>query len=180
MMGWIQRWFRPQRQPQPQPAGGDIARRDELLDHLAALGLRLDSSGAYFRGGASADEPGYAVSLDQFFNGNGMPDGSIASNLPEHPGKDGFEAALRSLDRRPDVQGMFVGITSIEDEGADNPHWWPYSDTVFIVTRTPQAEVARLFAPIAPDDVAELSRTALPAGLPVPNEGFGIIQVWWD
>lgn len=91
---------------------------------LAELHGEISRQGGY-EDGAYA-EP--VVSLELFFDGNEDP-GSIGCNLSDHPGPDGFYRVLSAIRDRPDVYGVWVGISEVMD-----PDEWPFSDHIYFVT----------------------------------------------
>ena len=70
------------------------------------------------------------VSLEDFFTGNNDT-GSIGVNLgPDQPPITKFHRVLREIRARPNVQDVLVRIYDYDD-----PTSWPYTDTVYIITR---------------------------------------------
>lgn len=146
----------------------DPERREELMAAIQAQGLPGDDG--------VADRPHPVVSLEAFFTGN-RDLGSIGPNLAadEHPGVDGFYAALREIRTREDVQDVLVGIC---DSGDGD---WPFSHHIYVLTGAPREEVARWLAPLHPDEVFEgyfLDRR--PTAVPAPASGAKVFCAWWD
>jgi hypothetical protein len=119
--------------------------------------------------------PDPIVSLESFFEGNDDP-ASIGCNLEDHPGVPRFYAVLRAIRERPDVHGVWVGITEVM-----GPDEWPFSDTVYVVTSAPSAEVAEWTAELQPDEPGPEEWTREPPARlkPVPA-GSRVVTVWWD
>src|SRR5690349_12736194 len=88
------------------------------------------------------------VSLEAFFDGN-EDLGSIGCNLSPHPGVATFYTVLRAIRDRDDVQDVLVGIT--EDMGDEE---WPFSDTVYVLTRASAEDVQRWAARLEPESNA--------------------------
>src|SRR6058998_865718 len=116
----------------------DIAKRNKLIEELAKQGAPQ------------------VVSIERFFDGNDDP-GSIGCNLRDHPGIDHFRATLIALARRGDVEGVYARIAEL----APGEGCWPFTDTVFVVGTISLTELAKILAPLQPDEVG-------------PGEHFGI------
>lgn len=115
------------------------------------------------------------VSLEAFFDGN-EDLGSIGCNLSPHPGVATFYSVLRAIRDRDDVQDVLVGIT--EDMGDEE---WPFSDTVYILTRAGAHDVQRWAARLQPDSTdGENESPALPAHAPVLLPDHHVVTLWWD
>src|SRR5262245_38111426 len=84
---------------------------------LAKLLAEIERQGGYEHGVGA--EP--VVDLELFFDGNDDP-GSIGCNLIDHPGPAHFYAVLRSIRDRPDVHGVWIGISEVMA-----PDEWPFS-----------------------------------------------------
>jgi hypothetical protein len=84
---------------------------------LADLLAEIERQGGYTNG--VGPEP--VVSLELFFDGNDDP-GSIGCNLPDHPGLADFYSVLRSIRDRPEVDGVWVGISELM-----GPNEWPFT-----------------------------------------------------
>ncbi len=125
------------------------------------------------------------VSLEEFFNGNHSKF-SIAANVDIAPPFDTTEAWVNHLMGIRDndaVHDVVVGITMIEPYEDGRIGMWPYSDTIWIYSSLDRESVAKLVAPLEPDEV----RDAL---LDYPNwdltppisapEGFKTYWIWWD
>ena len=118
------------------------------------------------------------VPAAQFFDGND-DDASIAANLLEHPGVARFAAVTLAVARHPDVQAVLVGITDLM---ADDAGSWPYSDTMYVLTRAAPTEVAAWMAELVPDEVEPdfASDPEAPPGAPALAPGMRAVRVWWD
>ncbi|MDQ2730251.1 MAG: hypothetical protein M3Y56_01215 [Armatimonadota bacterium] len=126
------------------------------------------------------------LSLEDFFIGN-HDEGSIGCNLRKHPGIDHFYKALLGIRNREDVQDVLIEVIDLneldseeyqdeEDEGAE----WPFSERVYLLTTATVQQVEGWVQELGPDDVAEGWSSGKPPAAPVPNDGFGVISVWWD
>jgi hypothetical protein len=120
------------------------------------------------------DVPRPLLTLEEFFEGN-QDAGSIGCNLPDVPGPRVFYEVFRQLRERPDVADVRVQITSWDD-----PDYWPFSDTVWIVTSLAPYDIQhRLGKRLYADDAKvgwpdyPMERIEVPAGM-MP------ISVWWD
>jgi hypothetical protein len=160
--------------PRPKP---DLERRDALVDKIRAQGFPVPPEGPY-----------PVVSLEDFFEGNTQDDGSIASNLPDHPGGIRFYEILRAIRERANVQDVLIEIKMVEDDDPNPQGWWPYSDGIFILTSASRQEVEDWLTPIQPDEIHPDHRTEVvfheyhkqPAALPAPLPGYSVYYAWWD
>lgn len=142
----------------------DLSKRLALIAHVESL---------------DAEQPTLpVVSAAQFFDGND-DDASIAANLVGHPGVARFAAVTRALAERPDVQAVLVGITDLM---ADDAGSWPYSDTLYVLTRAAPTEVAEWMEEFTPDEVDPDfgSDAEAPPGAPPLAPGMRAVRVWWD
>ena len=121
------------------------------------------------------------VSLEDFFEGNG-DSGSIGPNLNPQPGPKKFYTVLQEVRRRKDVQDVLIRIRMVESEDM-----WPFSDTVYILTSAPTAEVASWLKALNPSEVYDNSVKHLtpdwPSRLAFPRDlrpGMRVVYAWWD
>lgn len=139
--------------------------RKQLLAHIQKVG---DPN--------RPDAPRALVSLEEFFQGNDDY-GSIGYNFyPDQPSPADFHALFKRIRSRGDVVDVRVQITSHDD-----PDAWPATDTVWLVTSAPTAEVAtwlgerfaadELFDGFLPDRSYE--------DILIPP-GTRPVGVWWD
>lgn len=114
------------------------------------------------------------VSIERFFDGN-EDEGSIGCNLLEHPGLGAFRDALLGLTHRADVEAVYAQIAEIDPgEGL-----WPFTDTVFVVGSIDDEELARLLAPLQPDEVASAAGLSVPPRIQSAHDA-PILYAWWD
>jgi hypothetical protein len=112
--------------------------------------------------------------VEQFFDGN-CDDGSIGCNLTDHPGVDAFRNVLVGLLRRSDVEAVYAQIAEI-DPGAG---LWPFTDTVFVVGNIDLEELAKLLAPLNPDEVHAANEEMVPPAIRHIHRGR-VLYAWWD
>lgn len=147
-----------------EEARSDESRRRALIESIRQQG-----------GIDPAQRRGPLVSLEDFFTGNHDP-GSIGCNLIVHPGITTFLRVLKSVRERPEVQDVLIEITDLEDtEGI-----WPFSDSVYILTRAPARKVARWLRRLHPDEVGGVPPDWLPARLPDLLPDHEVLLAWWD
>jgi hypothetical protein len=138
---------------------------------LADLLAEIERQGGYTNG--VGPEP--VVSLELFFDGNDDP-GSIGCNLPDHPGLADFYSVLRSIRDRPEVDGVWVGISELM-----GPNEWPFSDHVYVVGTAPAHEVARWAALLQPDGPGVDWWNGAPPSHPITIQpGTHLVTLWWD
>jgi hypothetical protein len=122
-----------------------------------------------------AQRRGPVVSLEDFFTGNNDL-GSIGCNLLVHPGMATFYRILQEVRNCSEVQDVLIGITDLEDtEGV-----WPFSDSVYILTRVPARKVARWLRRLHPDEVADAPAASPPERLPDLLPDHAVLLAWWD
>jgi hypothetical protein len=146
----------------------DNHKREHLLRTMEALGTLPERN--------SARTPLPVVSLEDFFDGNNDY-GSIGCNLAEeeHPGPDGFYAILRAIRQRPDVQDVLVEVYEV------NEGYWPYSERVYVLSRSALADVSRWLASLHPTEVSEgYPFHDMPSLLPPCAPGMKVYAAWWD
>ena len=141
----------------------DMRLRSALLDNIKAKNHP-------FAGG-----PGPTVGLQDFFEGNDDT-GSIGCNLLSSPGPQRFYEVFKGLGARSDVQGVFVQITDLMDDGVS----WPFSDTIFVLGKIPVDELKRILAELQPDEVGEFPPETIPKDMPALQPGMRHLGVWWD
>ena len=113
-----------------------------------------------------------AVPLDLFFHGNDDL-GSIGCNLgDEQPPIHQFYRTLTSLRDRSEVQDIWVRITDASD-----PSGWPHSDTIYVISSLPQADVEAALAQLLFDEVSIGWMYGKPAFAPDPKGDFAAYSV---
>ncbi len=115
------------------------------------------------------------LTIPEFFDGN-ESEGSIGCNLVPTPSPAEFRVVLERIAGREDVVDVRVQITMF-----DEPDYWPFSDTVWIVTRASPDEVRGWFSSeMAPDESWkgwQADRQYEPCEVP---DGFAAVACWWD
>jgi hypothetical protein len=121
-----------------------------------------------------ADTPFPLLTLEEFFEGNDVT-GSIGCNLVSAPTPSQFYEILRSIRDKEDVANVFVQVTAFDDPE------WPFSDTVWIMTSSPENKVRSWFPDeLSPDEVwsgwldgQEYEPVHIPSGMEP-------VACWWD
>lgn len=117
-----------------------------------------------------------AVSLEEFFEGNGDP-ASLWSNCPEPIPLSRAYTRLRKIRARDDVHDVRIVLTQFDGGETE----WPSSDTIVIVTsRDKKAVRGWLGRGCPPDEMAgedALANLAEPIEIPA---GMRVIAAWWD
>jgi hypothetical protein len=119
------------------------------------------------------DEPAL-IPIEVFFKGNDDPS-SIGCNLLEHPGIEVFRRILLGLNHRDDVEAVFAQISEM-DPGADS---WPFTDTIWVAGTIPQEELAKILAPLEPDEVMPGNELGASQEF-LSQHGNRVLGAWWD
>jgi hypothetical protein len=138
---------------------------------LAELLAEIERQGGYVTDVGA--EP--VVGLELFFEGNDDL-GSIGCNLIDNPGPAHFYAVLRSIRERPDVHGVWVGISEVMA-----PDEWPFSDHVYVVSTASAADVANWATALQSQEPGNDWWNAVPPARPIampPNARLATL--WWD
>jgi hypothetical protein len=114
------------------------------------------------------------LTLDEFFEGNEVI-GSIGCNLTPTPEPAKFYDLFKRIAARPDVADVRVQVTMFDDSD------WPFSDTVWVITRAGSEEVAGWFDEAVRPDECWSGWTEGVAFEPCPvPPGMRPIACWWD
>ena len=141
----------------------DTEKREKLIEKIKEQGLPL------------TDRPLGLVSVEDFFTGNDDV-GSIGCNLSCHPGVEFFVCVFESIRTKDPVQDVLVEVNEV----VEDDHTWPFSDTVYILTRASIEDVRSWVAPLQPDDISEGWAHGVPPGAPRLLKGVRVYAVWWD
>ncbi|MBI1258867.1 MAG: hypothetical protein GC204_15465 [Chloroflexi bacterium] len=153
-------------------------RLKDVMEKISAQGGHL----GYFY---QAETRPVLLSLEDFFMGNPDDFGSIAANLPDHPGRDRFFALLKTMRSRDAVQDVRVMVTQLEDDPYPDAVW-PYSDQVVVLAEASQQEVSGWFQSVEPDVITDISpewktwQQEKPAFFPELKAKTYAFSVWWD
>jgi hypothetical protein len=112
------------------------------------------------------------VTIAEFFDGNDDL-GSIGCNLSEHPGLDHFKKILSDLEKRSEVEQVWMQIYDLE-EGE-----WPFSENILIVGEIPLSDVRRLSESLQPSEISDLQVDWTPTRAKTLH-GRRYINLWWD
>ena len=137
----------------------DVDKRNALVERIGDVNNR------------NANLP--LVTLETFFEGND-DGGSIWCNLEAAPEPQQVFSVLDAIRQRNDVADVRILITQYD--GGDE---WPFSDTIYFITRgSPEDVESWLGETYAADEVylADLDH-AEPYEVP---EGMNIVAAWWD
>lgn len=115
------------------------------------------------------------VRLEDFFDGN-SDCGSIGCNLTDHPGPQAFFDVLRKVRDDVTVQDVLIEINEV----VDDPHTWPFSDRVYILSSAAIEDIQAWLRPLRPDEVTEGWAYEKPPAAPAPNPGVKVYAAWWD
>lgn len=136
----------------------DLAKRDALIRLIRSQPEHVDGRAL--------------VTISEFFGGNDDL-GSIGCNLPDHPGLEHFRRVLSDIERRPDVEQVWMQIYDLEEGD------WPFSENVLIVGKVPISEVRQLAGSLEPSEISELQMDWVPFRFH-DLSGRSYINLWWD
>ena len=114
------------------------------------------------------------LTLEEFFEGNEV-DGSICCNLDSCPPPAQVFHALKAIRERNEVADVRVQVTAFDDPE------WPFSDTVWIMTKANSEEVASWIPDeLAPDECWEgWIESQVYEAYDVPADTHPV-AMWWD
>jgi hypothetical protein len=115
------------------------------------------------------------LTIAEFFDGNDAV-GSIGCNLPGSPSPSIMRELCEKIAARADVKDLRILVTLF-----DEPDYWPFSDTIFVLTAV-EPDVVRSWFPeeLAPDEVyvGEFGdKHVEPYDIPPGTHPIGC---WWD
>lgn len=114
------------------------------------------------------------LTLSEFFDGNYV-NGSIGCNLYPMPTPKHVYDLLREVETRPSVDRVLIQITAFDDPD------WPFSDTAWVISTSPEDEVRTWFpSELMPDDFWTgwiESQQYEPVDIPT---GYSVVACWWD
>lgn len=139
---------------------------EDLIQSLRAQGMAGEH--------AVAGQPAPVVPLELFFEENSDA-GSIACNLPDHPGIPFFYETLKKIRTRPDVQDVLVEVYDVNGDGE-----WPFAERVYILTRGSRSDVFEWVRELQPDEVDDGWFFAKPEAAPTVKSGYNVVSIWWD
>ena len=115
------------------------------------------------------------VSLEEFFNGNNDHN-SIGPNIHiwDKPTLQDFYYILSELKNSDNVEDILIRIQDLEDLD------WPYTDTVYIISKLSIEELKLKLTDLQPDEIYEKWMYGKPINAPEIKSGYSIFSVWWD
>lgn len=120
------------------------------------------------------------VTLDEYFDGNAQED-SIAPNQWGYgrPTLREIHAHFQAIARRPDVQGVYVGLH--QDWGmALECDDWPAAENIHVISSATQADAERWLEGLEADGLITGWPYGKHAAAPEAGEGFQVYTVCWD
>ncbi|MEM1337347.1 MAG: hypothetical protein AAF634_10345 [Bacteroidota bacterium] len=134
-------------------------KKEKLIEKIYALGY---------------PENEIAVSLEDFFDGNNDA-ASIGPNIhTDPPSPQEFYQQLSELKKSEKVDEILIRIQDVEDLD------WPFTDTVYIVSKLSMEELKLTLTALQPDEIYEEWMYGKPINVPEIKDGFSIYSVWWD
>lgn len=126
-------------------------------------------------GDVNLSETTRAVStLAEFFEGNNAS-GTIGCNLDSQPTSAQFYEFLKGIAARTEVSDVRVIVTQFDDPA------WPFSDTVWVITRAAPDEVKEWFGEdFAPTECWEGWYEDTPTEIYTVPNGMKIVTCQWD
>lgn len=121
------------------------------------------------------------VTLDEFFTGN-TDEECIAPNQvgDGRPPLAEFYARFKEIQKRADVQGVFVGIHGDWTEALKYPQLWPAAENVHIYTTATAEEVEEWIDGLASDGAGEGWPYGMHPSAPQPAPEYRVITLYWD
>ena len=116
------------------------------------------------------------LNLEGFFTGN-RDDGSIATDMLDHPGIDAFRDAFFALRQRPDVANVLIQVAANDVELGFSP--W-VAEWVYVVTRADRETLFDCLDDLPPDEIELGFPDGEPANFPKPPSGTQVYALWWN
>ncbi|MDF9832114.1 hypothetical protein M2103_000322 [Ereboglobus sp. PH5-5] len=121
------------------------------------------------------------VTLDEYFSGN-TEEGCIAPNQVGYgrPSLADLYKRFQTIEQRPEVQGVFVGMHSEWDMALEDSATWPAAENIHILANATQDAVAAWIDGLEADGVIEGWPYGEHPSAPKPKPGFQVFTVCWD
>ena len=120
------------------------------------------------------------VSIHDYFLGNDDEE-SIAPNQwgDGRPSVQEMSEHLKRIEKRPDVQGVFVGIHQDwpESERLDE---WPPAENIHIYSSAPQDAAEQWIEGLHSDGISPGWPYGKHAAAPKPLDGYRVYTIYWD
>jgi hypothetical protein len=121
------------------------------------------------------------VSLDEYFIGNDQED-SIAPNQWGYgrPSIGEIYARLKTIEAKPDVQAVFVGLHQDWGEALEDDDLWPAAENIHIYSSVPQDVADEWIEGFESDGIAPGWPYGKHAAAAEPLNGYQVYTVYWD
>jgi hypothetical protein len=121
------------------------------------------------------------VTLDEYFDENDRED-SIAPNQWGYgrPSIKEIYARFKSVEARPDVQAVYVGMHQDWSEALEHDDIWPYAENIHLYSSASQEEADRWIEGLESDGITEGWPYGKHTLSPEPNDGYHVYTVYWD
>jgi hypothetical protein len=116
------------------------------------------------------------LSLEGFFTGN-RDDGSIATDMLDHPGIEGFRDAFFALRQRPDVANVLIQAAA-NDVGEGFSPW--VAEWIYVITSADRETLFDCLDDLPPDEIELGFPDGEPRGFPKPPNGMQVYAMWWN
>jgi hypothetical protein len=125
--------------------------------------------------------PPPVVTLDDYFTGN-TDEESIAPNQvgDGRPPLAELYARFKTIQHKPTVQAVLVGIHGDWRTSRKHPQLWPPAENVHIYTTASVKEVEAWISGLAADGAIEGWPYGMHPSAPQPNPGYQVFSVCWD
>jgi hypothetical protein len=96
--------------------------------------------------------------------------------LSDHPGPARFYEVLNALRDRPEVDGVWVGVSEVIE-----PDEWPFSDHVYVITTASLSEVGSWAAELSPNAPGDDWWNGVPPLREIEiRPQARLVTLWWD
>ena len=121
------------------------------------------------------------VTIDEYFIGNNEEE-CIAPNQWGYgrPSVHDIYNHLKSIEKRPDVQGVYVGLHQDWGEALEDASLWPAAENIHIFSSASQEVADKWIDGLESDGIGTGWPYGKHAASPDPKPGYDVYTIYWD